>query len=106
MRTTIALILLVGVAAAAQVPRPAPSAACPGGRVLRLTNGRIHTMDATRSVVSSVRVANGRVVDVGTGASPRPASGQADGCTDTLDLGGRTVAPAGWSASAPGGRAA
>jgi predicted amidohydrolase YtcJ len=61
--------------------------ACPAGRLLLLTNGRIHTMDAKRTVVSKVRIANGRFVEVGAAAS---ASG---GCTDTIDLRGRTVIP-------------
>ena len=60
---------------------------CPGGRLLLLTNGRIHTMDAQRTVVAKARIANGRFVEVGNAAS---ADG---GCTDTLDLGGRTVIP-------------
>src|SRR5690349_20817848 len=60
---------------------------CPGGRLTLLTNGRIHTMDARRTVVSKVRVANGRFVEVGDAAS---AGG---GCTDTIDLRGRTVIP-------------
>src|SRR6188474_738579 len=60
---------------------------CPGGRLLLLTNGRIHTMDAKRTVVSKVRIANGRFVEVGDAAT---ASG---GCTDTIDLRGSTVIP-------------
>jgi predicted amidohydrolase YtcJ len=60
---------------------------CPAGRFLLLTNGKIHTMDAKRTVVSKVRIANGRFVEVGDAAS---ASG---GCTDTIDLRGRTVIP-------------
>ena len=94
MRTTIAFVMLLAVATTAQVRPPAPPAACPAGRVLRLTNGRIHTMDAKRSVVQTVRLANGRIVDVG--GSPGPGSGQGsagDTCTDTLDLRGRTVIP-------------
>ena len=94
-KTMVALLVVAALAVAAQARQSTPSAACPGGRVLLLTNGRIHTMDAKRSVASSVRVANGRVVDVGEGA-PRPGSGQAgagDGCTDSVDLGGRTVIP-------------
>jgi predicted amidohydrolase YtcJ len=91
VRYAIAVIALATALAtalvAAQVRQSTPSAACPGGRVLLLTNGRIHTMDAKRSVVSRVRVANGRVVDVGVAASA------AGGCTDTVDLGGRTVIP-------------
>jgi predicted amidohydrolase YtcJ len=60
---------------------------CPGGRLLLLTNGKIHTMDAKRSVVSKVRIANGRFVEVGD------AAGASGGCTDTVDLRGRTVIP-------------
>jgi predicted amidohydrolase YtcJ len=44
-------------------------------------------MDAQRTVVSRVRVANGRFVEVGAAAS------DAGGCTDTIDLQGRTVIP-------------
>jgi len=61
--------------------------ACPGGRLLLLSNGKIHTMDPQRSVVSKVRIANGKFVEVGDAAS---ASG---GCTDSIDLAGRTVIP-------------
>jgi len=60
---------------------------CPGGRLLLLTNGKIHTMDAKRTVVSKVRIANGRFVEVGDAAN---ATG---GCTDTIDLRGSTVIP-------------
>jgi predicted amidohydrolase YtcJ len=69
------------------VAPPAETQTCPGGRLLLLTNGKIHTMDAKRSVVSKVRIGNGRFVEVGDSAS---ASG---GCTDTIDLRGRTVIP-------------
>src|SRR5687768_17864944 len=75
------LVLAVLVASPAQTP------ACPGGRLLLLTNGKIHTMDAKRSVVAKVRISNGRFVEVGDSAS---ASG---GCTDTIDLRGSTVIP-------------
>ena len=68
-------------------PQAGDAQACPAGRLLLLTNGRIHTMDARRTVVSKVRVADGRFVEVGDGAS---AGG---GCTDTIDLRGRTVIP-------------
>ena len=60
---------------------------CPGGRLLLLSNGQIHTMDPQRSVVSKVRIANGRFAEVGDAAV---ASG---GCTDTIDLAGRTAIP-------------
>jgi predicted amidohydrolase YtcJ len=60
---------------------------CSAGRLLLLTNGKIHTMDAKRTVVSKVRIANGRFIEIGDAAK---ASG---GCTDTIDLRGRTVIP-------------
>jgi predicted amidohydrolase YtcJ len=77
------------VIAVASVLAPAVVSAqpCPAGRFLLLTNGKIHTMDAKRSIVSKVRIANGRFVEVGDTAS---ASG---GCTDAIDLRGRTVIP-------------
>jgi len=60
---------------------------CPAGRFLLLTNAKIHTMDAKRTIVSKVRIANGRFAEVGDAAS---ATG---GCTDTVDLRGLTVIP-------------
>jgi predicted amidohydrolase YtcJ len=81
------LLLAVPALAIAWLPAGSAGQTCPGGRLLFLTNGRIHTMDAARSVVSRVRIANGRFVEVGDAAS---SSG---GCTDTIDLRGRTVIP-------------
>src|SRR5688572_27746059 len=69
------------------VPALAEAQACPAGRFLLLTNGRIHTMDAKRTVVAKVRIANGKFAEVGDAATA------AGGCTDTIDLGGRTVIP-------------
>ena len=40
---------------------------------LQLVNGNIHTMDAEFSVVSAVRVANGRIVSVGVYSFARVA---------------------------------
>jgi predicted amidohydrolase YtcJ len=68
-------------------PASAQTAQCPGGRFLLLTNGKIHTMDAKRTVVSRVRIAHGKFVEVGDAASTAGA------CTDTIDLQGRTVIP-------------
>src|SRR5262245_41407401 len=66
---------------------PVQTQTCPGGRLLLLTNGKIHTMDTKRSVVSKVRIANGKFVEVGD------AAGASGGCTDTIDLRGHTVIP-------------
>jgi hypothetical protein len=57
---------------------------CAGSRDLRLTNGKIVTMDARNSVVSSVTIQNGRF-DF-SGAKPSP-------CTKTVNLHGRTAVP-------------
>jgi predicted amidohydrolase YtcJ len=88
-RQFIRAVVAVAFAAAVAIAWPArtPAQSCPGGRLLLLTNGRIHTMDAKRSVVSKVRIANGRFVEVGDAAN---ASG---GCTDTIDLRERTAIP-------------
>ena len=61
---------------------------CAGARDLRMTNGKIATMDARGTTVREVTIQNGRFTAVG------PRSGQRlSACTRTLDLGGRTVVP-------------
>jgi predicted amidohydrolase YtcJ len=87
MRTAFKGTLRTAVCVAVLQPAAAWAQPCPAGRYLLLTNGRIHTMDARRTVVSRVRIADGRVVEVGEAAST------AGGCTDTIDLRGRTVIP-------------
>jgi len=57
---------------------------CVGARDLRLVNGRIHTMDAKDSVVSSVVIQNGRFYFSRT----KPGA-----CTKTIDLKGSTAVP-------------
>src|SRR5688572_17205739 len=86
VRVGLAAACLAGLAVLVQ-PGAGVAQSCPGGRLLLLTNGRIHTMDAKRTIVSKIRVANGRIVEVGDAAS---SSG---GCTDAIDLRGRTVIP-------------
>lgn len=61
---------------------------CEGNSSLRLVNGKIHTMDAKDSVVHSVLVKNGRFSAVGPNGMA-----DADRCTRTIDLRGRTVVP-------------
>ena len=53
-----------------------------------LTNGRIHTMDASGTVVDSLVVRDGRVAFAGRSGDVNPSPGEA-----TLDLRGRTVLP-------------
>jgi predicted amidohydrolase YtcJ len=57
---------------------------CAGSRDLRLVNGKIVTMDARNSTVSSVNIQNGRF-DF-SGGKPSP-------CTKTINLRGRTAVP-------------
>ena len=78
---------------AATLAAPAPalaqnagaSADCPLGRSLLLVNGKIHTMDARDSVVSSVLTDGGRFASVG--------KTQTGPCIQRIDLKGRTVVP-------------
>src|ERR1700735_5636480 len=57
---------------------------CAGSRDLRLVNGKIVTMDARNSVLSSVTIQNGRFDMSGGKLSP---------CTKTFNLHGRTAVP-------------
>ncbi|MEO7336105.1 MAG: amidohydrolase family protein [Caldimonas sp.] len=63
--------------------------ACPDGREITLANGRIHLMDRTGRVVSSVTMRNGRFVSVGhdSGGLGTP------GCRQVVNLQGRTAIP-------------
>jgi predicted amidohydrolase YtcJ len=73
----VAAVLLGTAPLIAQVP-PA------GWRDLKLTNGRIHTLDSRDSIVSSVAIQDGRFADPATRLSP---------CAQTISLRGRTVVP-------------
>src|ERR1700719_2251837 len=73
---------LVAGTAAAQAPA---AANCAGARDLRLTNGRIVTMDAKNSIVSEVTIQDGAFTAVGRG------SGRLSPCTKVIDLRGRTA---------------
>jgi predicted amidohydrolase YtcJ len=67
---------------------PAPSAGCAVARDLRLTNGRIVTMDARNTIVNEVTIQNGRFAAVGPARDLKLSP-----CTRTINLGGRTVVP-------------
>ena len=73
---------------AAQAPQPAAADPCSWSRDLRLTNGRIHTMDRRNQVVTEVVIQAGRFAAVGPNRNLR-----LNPCTRTIDLGGRTVVP-------------
>jgi predicted amidohydrolase YtcJ len=60
---------------------------CTGARDVRLTNGRIVTMDARGTTATEVTIQNGRIAAVG------PTRQRLDPCTRTIDLRGRTAVP-------------
>ncbi len=66
------------------VPLAVLAADCSDSRDLRLVNGKIVTMDARNSIVSSVTIQNGRFDFSGGKFSP---------CTKTINLHGRTAVP-------------
>jgi predicted amidohydrolase YtcJ len=61
---------------------------CEEARDLTLVNGRIHTMDAQDSVVSTASIRNGKFETVG-----RSDHSSNDTCTHVIDLHGRTAVP-------------
>lgn len=86
---TLPFVLALPVVGLLFTSASAQTLACPGGRFLLLTNGNIHTMDAERTVVGNLLIANGRFVAVGNAEDAELSAG----CTDTIDLAGRTVIP-------------
>jgi hypothetical protein len=89
----LAALVFAGVAlsASAQNSTPRTTATqgredqrCTGSRNLRIINGRIHTMDARDTIVSSATIRNG-VFAASQGAS--------EPCTQVIDVHGRTVVP-------------
>ncbi len=79
--------IAAGDAVAAQVPQAAPPAGVPAPDII-LVNGRIHTMDARNTIVSTVTVRDGRFAAVGNTAPRNPPAG-----LQLIDLRGRTVVP-------------
>ena len=77
-----AAIAAVGLAALGTTAQAAEGR-CAGARDLRIVNGRIHTMDAHDTVVSSATIREGRFV----------ADAAVTPCTRVIDVKGRTVVP-------------
>src|SRR5512138_66425 len=75
----------MALAAGAAPLRAQTSAPAPALRDLALVNGRIHTMDRTRRVVSQLLIRDGRFAAVGDRVSRQGAR--------VIDLKGRTVIP-------------
>ena len=85
-RLTTTLATLAGLAILSSAA-PARAQSCPDVRDVLLTNGAIHTMDKTDTVVESVRIIGQRFAATGRGRLG------ATRCTDVIDLKGRTVVP-------------
>ena len=86
-----ALVLAASQTSSLQLAAQGPQATidpCSWSRDLRLTNGRIHTMDRRNQVVTEVVIQGGRFAAVGPNRNLR-----LNPCTRTIDLGGRTVVP-------------
>ena len=82
-----AVVTAISTGVLAQPAPQPPSQPCPAVRDVLLTNGRIHTMDTTDTVVASVRIIGDRFAEVGTTRLPTSR------CTRTIDLEGRTAVP-------------
>jgi len=61
---------------------------CAGARDVTLINGKIHTLDAGNSIVSSVMIRNGKFAAVG-----REAHSDDSRCVRTIDLRGHAAVP-------------
>jgi predicted amidohydrolase YtcJ len=90
IRRSVPVLFFLAIAfpiAVLQSQTRAPIDPCAGARDLRLTNGRIVTMDARGSTVNEVTIQDGRITAVG-------ARGQRlSPCTREINLRGRTVVP-------------
>jgi predicted amidohydrolase YtcJ len=78
---------LIAAATLAGIPAFAADV-CDGSGDLRLTNGRIVTMDQKNSIVSEVTIQNGRFAAVGPAGNLKLSP-----CTKVVNLRGRTVVP-------------
>jgi len=88
LSTSAAAAAAIGAGPGANVlSAQAPAAAAADEVTLALVNGRIHTSDASDTVVNTVVIRNGRLVSVG-GAAPAAAAN-----VRVIDLKGRTVVP-------------
>ncbi len=76
--------VLLAFFAAITSAAPKALAQSPACRDLKLTNGRIHTMDQRDSIVSSIAIHEGRFANLSARLSP---------CARTINLHGRTVVP-------------
>jgi hypothetical protein len=90
IRDTAAVAASATMFAAAAQPTKPPAKPRHLDPDLMLINGKIHTMDAENSVVSSVAIKNGRFIATGSGRAQPMLPGRE---TQVIDLRGRTVVP-------------
>src|SRR5580698_69842 len=82
MRAAVLTILSVTLSAGASAQD------CAASRDLRLTGGRIVTMNPTNTIATEVTIQNGRIAAVGPSRDLKLSA-----CTKTINLAGRTVVP-------------
>lgn len=86
---SIASLLLAGAALAAPaLAHDGDGDRCAGARDVKLVNGRIHTLDARNTIVSSVTIRDGKFAAVG-----HDMDGDGGPCMRVINLGGRTAVP-------------
>jgi predicted amidohydrolase YtcJ len=83
----IASWLMAGAALSAAALAADPDR-CAGSRDVKLVNGRIYTLDARNSIVSTVTIENGRFTAVGRDGAPGGGP-----CMGVINLRGRTAVP-------------
>jgi predicted amidohydrolase YtcJ len=89
VRLLIAAMLLLGMGTpSATFARDADQDRCAGSRDILVLNGKIVTEDANDSIVSAVRIKEGRFAAVGERALSERGE-----CTRSIDVHGRTVVP-------------
>src|SRR5262244_4416193 len=85
----VASLLLAGVAIVTPaLTRDGDDDRCAGSRDVKLVNGKIHTLDARNSIVSSVTIKNGKFTAVGDEGGSHGGP-----CMQVINLGGRTAVP-------------
>jgi predicted amidohydrolase YtcJ len=86
-RALLAAALVAASLVGGRIEAQAPVGTCADSRDLRLTNGRIVTMDGKGTIVSEATIQNGRFVAVGRRAD------RTSPCTREINLRNRTVVP-------------
>src|SRR5579863_5821306 len=81
-------LVSIGATAALLAGHAFAQDACAGARDLKLTNGRIVTLDKQNTIVTEVTIQSGKFTGIGKTGDMRTSP-----CTKTVNLRGRTVVP-------------